>query len=669
MVLSRSRIQCRLSVLMVFLTCRLLLQTEPALSAVLAREQQDRNPQSRYTSTENSYVKGIDCKDLPGACADIPGLEAIITLHQKLDDDANGSVDVAESDEFLRDELHYENGYERQKGFHGNDKYISVDELWKMWKLSEVHNWTVEDIGDWLISHVELPQYIQNFQKRSVNGATLPRMAVNDQLFMTSLGIKDPIHKQKLALKAMDVVLFGPPRYYNYLKDILLVLSLVIATGGCWFAYVQHKFSQKHLQKMMRDLQSLQQAEETLVQLQEELYKARQEQKNVAIEKQNLEKRLQDEKDIFLSKTTTESESTTPENVQQLKEELEKVREDLRHAEKILEASHWSPPPALQLWLQLTHELELRHYNAKKTSAEQHLANAKEGCEKLRKRRTSLLGAFRVAHGSTIDAIDHRILQAKAALSEVTKDFQERLYRWQQIEQLCSFPIVHNPGLKYLESKLQKECMNGLISYPYYTGKHTRTGSESTLLDEDSSSFGGGVGAVHQLVHNSAALFLSPVPPVLVTPISEHSMLKLPSRHLPKRDSSTSLISAGQLSAFLTPDGSVANGTVTSLGLPSYSRTCFTSERPSTPAVTSTSKLMTSVSTNALLKNGSSLVSGGQSSCQFCLPAAKNENLEECRRSKSPILHSSISAPKLSEKKDLTLPLGIALKKHHHHSQ
>lgn len=26
------------------------------------------------------------------------------------------------------------------------------------------------------------------------------------------LGIKDPIHKQKLALKAMDVVLFGPPK-------------------------------------------------------------------------------------------------------------------------------------------------------------------------------------------------------------------------------------------------------------------------------------------------------------------------------------------------------------------------------------------------------------------------------------------------------------------------
>lgn len=32
------------------------------------------------------------------------------------------------------------------------------------------------------------------------------------QYLSNVLGIKDPIHKQKLALKAMDVVLFGPPK-------------------------------------------------------------------------------------------------------------------------------------------------------------------------------------------------------------------------------------------------------------------------------------------------------------------------------------------------------------------------------------------------------------------------------------------------------------------------
>lgn len=48
------------------------------------------------------------------------------------------------------------------------------------------------------------------------------RLAVNNMHYVSNiLGIKDPIHKQKIALKAMDVVLFGPPRgNKNYLVFI-----------------------------------------------------------------------------------------------------------------------------------------------------------------------------------------------------------------------------------------------------------------------------------------------------------------------------------------------------------------------------------------------------------------------------------------------------------------
>lgn len=39
------------------------------------------------------------------------------------------------------------------------------------------------------------------------------RLAVSNMQYLGNvLGIKDPIHKQKIALKAMDVVLFGPPK-------------------------------------------------------------------------------------------------------------------------------------------------------------------------------------------------------------------------------------------------------------------------------------------------------------------------------------------------------------------------------------------------------------------------------------------------------------------------
>ena len=56
---------------------------------------------------------------------------------------------------------------------------------------------------------------------------------------------------------------------HNILKDIALVTSLVIALGGCWFAYIQHKYSQEHMKKMMKDLDSLQKAEESLSDLNE----------------------------------------------------------------------------------------------------------------------------------------------------------------------------------------------------------------------------------------------------------------------------------------------------------------------------------------------------------------------------------------------------------------
>lgn len=55
------------------------------------------------------------------------------------------------------------------------------------------------------------------------------RLAVNNMHYVSNvLGIKDPIHKQKIALKAMDVVLFGPPRgmFRRLLNCFIEVLTL-----------------------------------------------------------------------------------------------------------------------------------------------------------------------------------------------------------------------------------------------------------------------------------------------------------------------------------------------------------------------------------------------------------------------------------------------------------
>ncbi|KAM5249139.1 stromal interaction molecule 1 isoform 7-T7 [Ctenodactylus gundi] len=313
--------------------------------------------------------------------------EAVRNIHKLMDDDANGDVDVEESDEFLREDLNYHDPTVKHSTFHGEDKLISVEDLWKAWKSSEVTR-------------------------------------------------------------------------HNHLKDFMLVVSIVIGVGGCWFAYIQNRYSKEHMKKMMKDLEGLHRAEQSLHDLQERLHKAQEEHRTVEVEKVHLEKKLRDE--INVAKQEAQRlkelrEGTENERSRQkyAEEELEQVREALRKAEKELEShSSWYAPEALQKWLQLTHEVEVQYYNIKKQNAEKQLLVAKEGAEKIKKKRNTLFGTFHVAHSSSLDDVDHKILTAKQALSEVTAALRERLHRWQQIEILCGFQIVNNPGIHSLVTAL-----------------------------------------------------------------------------------------------------------------------------------------------------------------------------------------------------------------------
>lgn len=120
--------------------------------------------------------------------------------------------------------------------------------------MTVTYSRTLDQTCDWLIQSVQLPQYVNLFKKHKITGRVLPRLAVNNFHFISNfLGIKDPIHKQKIALKAMDAVLFGPPRGLHSLlflphfpkirllletgtrwKDIVLVTLLLTAIIGSW---------------------------------------------------------------------------------------------------------------------------------------------------------------------------------------------------------------------------------------------------------------------------------------------------------------------------------------------------------------------------------------------------------------------------------------------------
>lgn len=77
-----------------------------------------------------------------------------------------------------------------------------------------------------------------------------------------------PLCIEVLLQRLIPVILFiGPP--HNWMKDFILTVSIVIGVGGCWFAYTQNKTSKEHVAKMMKDLESLQTAEQSLMDLQE----------------------------------------------------------------------------------------------------------------------------------------------------------------------------------------------------------------------------------------------------------------------------------------------------------------------------------------------------------------------------------------------------------------
>lgn len=393
---------------------------------------------------------------------DCDSWDAIKTLHHLIDDDRNGNVDQTESDEFLRMELQYTDGFERHTTFHGNDRFISVEDLYSSWKHSEVYNWTTDDVVDWLVHHVELEIYAELFKSNKLDGPTLPRIAANYS-FLGTIGIKNQVHKQKISLKAMDVVLFGAPKKgHSYIKDLALVASLIIAVGGCWLAVLQHRYAQAHVRKMMHDWESLQRAEESLRELQERLDKAQHDQPGP--EDSNPFLRNQSLEEISRGKV--------------VEEELKQLRAALKRAEQELEGRQGSVPCAeLQKWLQLTYEIELQHHNAKKLAAEQQLIDARDCCEKLRKKRNAFMGPLRIAHGNSIDEVDKRILNARAALEEVRHDLQERLNRWRTIERLCNFPITKNPGMAALIQRLQPESAQG--------SKHSPSSTICGVDDED----------------------------------------------------------------------------------------------------------------------------------------------------------------------------------------
>lgn len=411
---------------------------------------------------------------------ELDSYKAIKTLHTKLDDDADGEVDDRESQKFLESDKikindnnagAYSTAHKlRYLHQDGRDRSISVDELWEAWKSSQVHNWTVDETVYWLVNYVELPEYSQLFEQHSVNGSLLPRLAA-DSHFISKLGITEPSAKSKISIKAMDVVLFGPPKLGNSSKvrDIIVSIVTLIAISSCYIFYSRLCASQKALKTMQDSLETLQKAEDQMLELQQELNKALKAQEAVVTEKRNLEHQLEMQRQFSASSISDQSKSvgsnsigigsssssSNNNNKQQnsnsdnnslhtakLELELKNLRKELQETHDSMSAKKFRAPFQLRSLLQTTYDIESQYYNEKKLNLESKATEVKLRNQKLQKKKTSFLGYYKMAQENSLEEDINTIVEVKEAIMQVTKEIKERSERWRAIEEHCGCSFI-----------------------------------------------------------------------------------------------------------------------------------------------------------------------------------------------------------------------------------
>ncbi|TKR67664.1 hypothetical protein L596_023780 [Steinernema carpocapsae] len=351
---------------------------------------------------------------------DVDGYSAIKELHMLLDDDHSGSIDRFESTDFLKEDMNLggSDRARREKAFHhNNDDSITVDDLWESWFESNERAWGEQELVDWLTNSVGLPQYAPNFAEKKVTGMALPRMAVmNSSYLATVLGITKPVHRQKIQLKALDLVLFGFRDGTSRMKDAMLAV-LTVGLVTILIVFKKHK-SRSKLQ--MTELST------KLTQL-----------KDMENDFQGMQQRFEEERKKRQSISLT-SESTA---------ELETLKSQLMEAERRLEMninSGEGTPLALQPLLKRTCELEMSYISQQRIECIGEMRDAIELVDKLKRKQTSFVSSIKLATGASsgTDEVDSKIFALKTRMDKIMMAMDECYQRWLEIENLCGFQLT-----------------------------------------------------------------------------------------------------------------------------------------------------------------------------------------------------------------------------------
>ncbi|RNA34932.1 stromal interaction molecule [Brachionus plicatilis] len=439
-------------------------------------------------------VPDPDCTGPFGLCTqedkDRLGYFAIKILHEKMDDDRDGHIEIKETKEFLSEELQYKNGEnDREKKFHRSDSMISVDEMWKSWHHSQVFNWTIDEVVAWVNDQVKLPQYSEYFRRNRIDGQFFPRLAINENHYYSNvMQIKDPRHKRLLIIKATDLVLFGPTQKpHNFVKDFFLVGSLTLSIIFSLYLYGKHRQSLDRIRRMMSEVEKLGTTEEneTLInQLKNNLknddtfsnfnmskndscaslFSIRkrsifsksnsvgasfdpsefEENFNLKENQTIIEKNQRLAEELNQAKTEADYLREARENTNgQLKrlelaeQELEKVRAALKQTEARLEIVKFQTPQNLTHLLNRTYESERQLLEYKFITLQKEKEACFEALNKISKRQSGLLGALKIAHSSTLEEINHKLEILKHEIQKCKSDKHEWNKRWSAIDEIC----------------------------------------------------------------------------------------------------------------------------------------------------------------------------------------------------------------------------------------
>ncbi|CAF0756162.1 unnamed protein product [Adineta ricciae] len=431
-----------------------------------------------------------DCTGVFNLCTDVDkerlGRQAIKAIHEQMDDDKDGLIEASESRDFIHEELESKTDSVRHRRFQKADLQITIEDLWTQWKGNPVYNWTNDDVVHWLVNHVQLSIYAEYFRRNQIDGRMIPRLAANEKQYLsTIMQIRDPRHKRRLIIKATDIVLFGPPRRtHNFIKDMILICALLISIAACLYAFIRHRKTQESMHVMMKELETLQQAEGDLIAVTGKM-KAME---NELQDKAKVDRGLLNSWFVEVQRTKEEADKcrkrrdTTFEVDKQFRlaiQEIEQLRIALRKAEEHARHQSYEAPAELIDLLKRTYHNEEAAFETKRKLAENAMLTAKEQMNKITKMQKGFFGAVRIAHTGCMDNIGELINSAKERLAEVHDEYEERERRWHKIASLLDREDLINLSTDSINRSkpISSESM-GLIN----------TNNESTIISKANST-------------------------------------------------------------------------------------------------------------------------------------------------------------------------------------